>query len=136
MALADADLQQIKRHFSAWLVEANLEARPSQFDLQVQERVARIEQGMDHQLELMRNGFALVETRFEQVDKRFEQVDKRFEQVDKRFDQIDKRFEQIDQRLGANDDRFDYLTQRIDRFMAWSMGTTITLSGVIITLLV
>lgn len=136
MALADADLQQIKRHFSAWLVEANLEARPSQFDLQVQERVARIEQGMDHQLELMRNGFALVETQFEQVDKRFEQVDKRFEQVDKRFDQIDKRFEQIDQRLGANDDRFDYLTQRIDRFMAWSMGTTITLSGVIITLLV
>ena len=136
MALADADLQQIKWHFSAWLVEANLEARPSQFDLQVQERVARIEQGMDHQLELMRNGFALVETRFEQVDKRFEQVDKRFEQVDKRFDQIDKRFEQIDQRLAANDDRFDYLTPRIDRFMAWSMGTTITLSGVIITLLV
>ena len=136
MALADADLQQIKRHFSAWLVEANLEARPSQFDLKVQERVARVERGMDHQLELMRNGFALVETRFEQVDKRFEQVDKRFEQVDKRFDQIDKRFEQIDQRLGANDDRFDYLTQRIDRFMAWSMGTTITLSGVIITLLV
>ena len=129
MALADADLQQIKRHFSAWLVEANLEARPSQFDLQVQERVARVERGMDHQLELMRNGFALVETHFEQVDKRFEQVDKR-------FDQIDKRFEQIDQRLGANDDRFDYLTQRIDRFMAWSMGTTITLSGVIITLLV
>ena len=65
MALADADLQQIKRHFSAWLVEANLESRPSQFDLQVQERVARVEQGMDHQLELMRNGFALVETRFE-----------------------------------------------------------------------
>ena len=122
MALADADLQQIKRHFSAWLVEANLESRPSQFDLQVQERVVRVERGMDHQLELMRNGFALVETHFEQVDKR--------------FDQIDKRFEQIDQRLGANDDRFDYLTQRIDRFMAWSMGTTITLSGVIITLLV
>ena len=136
MALADADLQQIKRHFPAWLVEANLESRPSHFDLQVQERVVRVERGMDHQLELMRNGFALVETRFEQVDKRFEQVDKRFEQVDKRFDQIDKRFEQIDQRLGANDDRFDYLTQRIDRFMAWSMGTTITLSGVIITLLV
>ncbi len=65
MALADADLQQTKRHFSAWLVEANLESRPSQFDLQVQERVARVEQGMDHQLELMRTGFALVETRFE-----------------------------------------------------------------------
>ena len=95
----------------------------------MQERVARIEQGMDHQLELMRNGFALVETHFEQVDKRFEQVDKR-------FDQIDKRFEQIDQLLAANDDRFDYLTQRVDRFMAWGMGTTITLSGVIITLLV
>ena len=89
MASADADVQQIKRHFSAWLVEANLESRPSQFDLQVQERVVRVEQGMDHQSELMRDGFALVEPRFEQVDKRFEQVDKSFDQIDTRFQQID-----------------------------------------------
>ena len=89
MASADADLQQIKRHFSAWLVEANLESRPLQFDLQVQKRVVRVEQGMDHKLKLMCNGFALAETRFGQVDKRFEQVDKRFDRIDKRFQQID-----------------------------------------------
>ena len=62
----------------------------------MQERVARVEQGMDHQSELTRNGFALVEPRYEQVGKRFEQVEKHFGQVDKRSDRIDKRFEQID----------------------------------------
>ena len=60
-----------------------------QFDLQVQKRVVRVEQGMGDKLKFMRNGFALAETRFEQVDKRFEQVDKSFDQIDKRFQQID-----------------------------------------------
>jgi hypothetical protein len=40
---------------------------------------------LEHQRELMKEGFAQMDKRFEQVDKRFEQVDKRFEQVDKRF---------------------------------------------------
>jgi len=53
------------------------------------------------------------------VDKRFEQVDKRFEQVDKRFEQIDKRFEQIDKHLTI-------ITNRMDRFMFWSLGLTIS----------
>ena len=48
----------------------------------------------------------------EDMDKRFEQVDKRFEQVDKRFEQVDKRFEQV---LG-----------RMDRFMIWSLGLTMS----------
>ena len=43
---------------------------------------------------------------------RFEQVDKKFEQVDKRFEQVDKRFEQM---IG-----------RMDRFMIWSLGLTIS----------
>jgi len=61
----------------------------------------------------------------EQMDKRFEQVDKRFEQVDKRFEQVDKRFEQVDK-------RFEALTLRMDRFMVWSFGMSITIGGVVI----
>ncbi|MBF0353448.1 MAG: hypothetical protein HQM11_20645 [SAR324 cluster bacterium] len=55
----------------------------------------------------------------EDMDRRFEQVDKRFEQVDKRFEQIDKRFEQVDK-------RFDALIARMDRFMLWSLGLTVS----------
>jgi len=55
----------------------------------------------------------------EDMDKRFEQVERRFEQVDKRFEQVDKRFEQVDAHFGA-------LTRRMDRFMIWSFGLTLT----------
>jgi hypothetical protein len=52
----------------------------------------RVEEELEAQRELMREGFA-------QMDKRFEilqgSIDKRFEQVDKRFDQVDKRFEDM-----------------------------------------
>jgi len=48
-----------------------------------------------------------------------EDMDKRFEQVDKRFEQVDKRFEQVD-------NHFTALTRRMDRFMIWSFGLTLT----------
>jgi len=48
-----------------------------------------------------------------------EDMDKRFEQVDKRFEQVDKRFEQVDK-------RFDAMIARMDRFMIWSLGLTMT----------
>ena len=50
-----------------------------------------------------------------------EDMNKRFEQVDRRFEQVDKHFES--------------LTKRIDRFMVWSFGLTVTMSGVIIAVL-
>jgi len=45
--------------------------------------------------------------------------------MDKRFEQVDKRFEQVDK-------RFEVLTSRIDHFMVWSFGTTLTVGGVVI----
>ena len=41
------------------------------------------------------------------------------EDMDKRFEQVDKRFEQVD-------DHFSALTRRMDRFMIWSFGLTLT----------
>jgi hypothetical protein len=41
------------------------------------------------------------------------------EDMDKRFEQVDKRFEQVDK-------RFDMLIGRMDRFMIWSLGLTLT----------
>ena len=62
------------------------------------------------------------------MDKRFEHVDLRFEMMEKRFEQVDKRFEQMDQ-------RFVELQHRMDRFMFWSLGMTLTVGGIIIAVL-
>jgi len=43
------------------------------------------------------------------------------EDMDKRFEQVDKRFEQ--------------LTSRIDHFMVWSFATTLTMGGIVITVI-
>ena len=86
------------------------------------ERFLRIEEELKHQRELMKIGFDMME-------KRFASNDKRFESIDKRFDAIDRRFETMEKRM---DDRFDSLTRRIDRFMIWSFGITLTCTGLII----
>lgn len=79
------------------------------------ERFMRIEVEMKHQRELMLIGF-------ENMNKRFEAVDKRFEEM---REDINRRFETVDR-------RFEALTKRIDRFMIWSFGITISTTGIII----
>ncbi len=119
MSLAKEDLDQIRRLIRE---EVQAQTAPGQgwvrYDLELRERMVRVEEELKHQRELMEQGFRLMEKRFEQIDKRFEQVDKRFEQVDKRFEQVDKRFEQ--------------LTTRIDRFMRWSFALTLTVGGLVV----
>ena len=137
MSLAQHDLEQIGEY-----VQANLPRwmpQPTVHDINLHERIVRVEEGLKAQLELTRQILDQMDKRFEQVDKRFEQVDKRFEQVDKRFDmilhQMDKRFEQVDKRFEQSDRRFDELTRRIDRFMVWSFSTTVATGGIIVAAL-
>jgi len=129
MPLAHEDIQFIKEHLGEWLAEESMAKPPVVYELELRERSVRVEEELKHQRELMLQGFKQMDHRFEQVDKRFEamqkQMDKRFEQVDKRFEQVDKRFEQVDK-------RFESLTARIDRFMIWSFGITVTVGGVVI----
>lgn len=101
MALAQEDFQQIgefvKDNISLWLAEQSLGKPPVVYEIELRERMVRVEEELKHQRELMREGFERVDKRFEQVDKRFEEMredmEKRFEQVDKRFEQVDKRFD-------------------------------------------
>lgn len=74
------------------------------YELELRERIVRVEEELKHQRELMFEGFKQMEKCFEQVDKRFEQIDKRFE----------------------------VMTARIDRFMVWSFATTLTVGGIVI----
>jgi len=121
MALAQEDIDFIKTHLGEWLAEQSLGKPPAVYEIELRERMVRVEEELRHQRELMREGFA-------QMEKRFEQVDRRFEQVDKRFEQVDKRFESVQQDIRN-------LQQRMDSFMRWSFGITIGVGGVIIGVL-
>ncbi|MGH8657479.1 MAG: hypothetical protein ACREV4_03065 [Gammaproteobacteria bacterium] len=88
------------------------------YELDLRERIVRVEEELKHQRKLMLEGFT-------RMDKRLEAMQ---QQIDQRFEQIDKRFEQIDKRI-------DTLTRRIDRFMLWSFATTLTVGGIVIAVL-
>ena len=139
MALAQEDIQFIKTHLGEWLAELSLGKPPAVYEIELRERMVRVEEELKHQRDLMRQGFEQVEKRleqidkrFEQIDKRFEQVDKRFEQVDKRFEQVDKHFEQVDKRFEQVDQRFDEMIKRSDRHFLWLIGFITSISGLII----
>lgn len=118
MALATEDIEFIKQHMGEWLAEQTLGKPPAVYELELRERMVRVEEELKHQRELMKQGFDMMEKRFEQVEKRFEQVDKRFEQVERRFEQVDKRFESLEKRM--------------DNFMHWSFGVTLTVGGLVV----
>ena len=118
MALAKEDIQFIKDHLGEWLVEQSLGKPPAVYEIELRERMVRVEEELKHQRELLK-------AMLEQMDKRFDAMDKRFEtmqvQMEKRFDAVDRRFEE--------------LTRRIDRFMFWSFGITVSVGGLIVATL-
>jgi len=107
MALAQEDIQFIKDHLGEWLAEQSLGKPPAVYEIELRERMVRVEEELKHQREL-------IKTVLEQMDKRFDAVDKRFEAMDKRFEE---------------------LVCRIDRFMFWSLGVTLGVGGLIVTIL-
>ncbi len=133
MALAEEDIVIIQELITKILSERpELSQANVRYELELRERIVRVEEELKHQRELMLEGFKQMEKRFEQIEKRFEQIEKRFEQIEKRFEQIDKRFEQIDKRFEQFDKRFEALATRIDRFMIWSFSTTLTVGGLVV----
>ena len=115
MALAQEDLdlikqqlgEYVKEHLGDWLAEQGLGKPPVVYEIELRERMVRVEEELKHQRELMREGFA---------------------QMDKRFEQVDKRFESVQQDIRN-------LQQRMDSFMRWSFGITVGVGGVIIGVL-
>ena len=146
MSLAQEDIEFIKQHLGEWLTEVSLGKPPAVYEIELRERMVRVEEALKHQGELIQQLIQQMDKRFEQVDlrfgmieKHFEQIDKRFEQVDKRFEefqrQMDRRFEQVDKRFEQMDQRFVELQRRMDRFMFWSLGMTLTVGGIVIAAL-
>jgi hypothetical protein len=125
MSLAEEDIQFIKDHLGEWLAERSLGKPPAVYEIELRERMVRVEEELKHQRDLIKS--ILVE-----MDKRFDAVDKRFEAIDKRFEAIDKRFEAMHLQM---DKRFEDLTRRIDRFMLWSFGLTVSVGALIVAAL-
>ena len=102
MTLAKEDIQFIKDHLGEWLAEQSIGKPPAVYEVELRERMVRVEEELGHQREL-------IKTILVQMDKRFEAMQR---EMDKRFDAVDRRFEA--------------LARRIDRFMIWSFATTLT----------
>ncbi len=136
--------QHIRKHLGTWLSEMSYAHPPQVYEIELRERMIRVEEELKNQRDLILQFMQQVDKRFEQVDKRFEEMrtdmDKRFEQVDKRFEEMrtdmDKRFEQVDKRFEEMridmNKRFEQMNLRIDRFMRWSFATTLTVGGMIV----
>ena len=122
MALEQADIEFIKRHLGEWLTEQTLGKPAVVYEIELRERMIRVEEELKNQRDLILQIVHQMDMRFTQVDKRFERVDKRFEEqrsdMNHRFDQMDRRFEA--------------LTRRMDRFMIWSFGVTLAVGGTVI----
>ena len=139
MSLAQEDIEFIKQHLGEWLTEVSLGKLPAVYEIELRERMVRVEEAFKHQGELIQQLIQQMNERFEQVDLRFEMIERRFEQVDKRFEefqrQMDRCFEQVDKRFEQMDQRFVELQRRMDRFMFWSLVMTLTVGGIVIAVL-
>ncbi len=141
MSLTAEDLQGINQHFTTWFEEANQSRDPSPFELRQEERLGRLDDTLQRLSGVVQHGFSQVDKRLDQVDKRLDRVDKRLDHVELRLDQVDLRLDQVDKRFDRNeirytgfDSHFQAINQRIDRFMFFSLGLTVTVGMAVVTL--
>ncbi len=142
---------------SPHLYEMELRERTIRVEEELSHQRELMQQGfreMDRRFEMTEKRFEQMDKRFEQIDKRFERMDERFEQqredinqrfeqqrkdINQRFEQVNKRFEQqreeMKQHFDKIDAKFEGIYQRIERFMVWSFGFTLTIAGLVITIL-
>jgi len=130
--LAEEDIEFIKSHISEWLAEQSLGKPPVVYEIELRERMVRVEEALKHQGDELKAQRELILQVLHQMDKRFEQVDKRFEEI---LNEMNKRFEQVDRRFEQTDKRLEELGRRIDRFMFWSLGITITCAVFVVNFL-
>ena len=71
----------LKEHMSQWLAEQSLGKPPMVYEIELRERMVRVEEELRHQREL-------IQYIIEQMDKRFQQVDQHFLALTKRMDRL------------------------------------------------
>jgi len=130
MALAQEDIEQIQKLINQSCLKNQYESNQNiHYELEIRERIVRVEEELKNQREIILEGFKQSDKRFEQVDKRFESVQ---HNMDKRFEQVDKRFESMQSTINNG---FKEINRRMDRFMFWSLGITISVGLFVVTYL-
>ena len=71
----------IRDNLKLWIGESGANQLINEREMEIRERIIRVEESLDKHIALTKQGF-------EQMDKRFEQVDKRFESIDSRFNRL------------------------------------------------
>jgi len=122
MKLTDEQLEQIASYLeenSEKLCSKNnlIHLRP--YDLQIFERITRVEEELRNQRELIIKQNETMQFGFSQIDKRFDDVNKRFEDVNKRFDDVNKRFDDVNKRFAM---------------LTWIFGIGFTIIATVISL--
>nr|VFK39881.1 MAG: hypothetical protein BECKTC1821E_GA0114239_100581 [Candidatus Kentron sp. TC] len=124
--------EYVRAHIGEWLAEQSF-AKPSLvYEIELRERMIRVEEELKYQRELMKQGFDLMEKRFEAIDKRFEAMT---QENNRRFDEVNKRFEKVDERFEKMDERFEEMNKRIERLIIWSFGATMGMGSLVIAAL-
>ncbi len=106
------------------------------------ERIARVEEALLAQGEVIKSLQREMDKRFDAMDARFaalqREMDRRFEVVDARFEAMDARFEAMDARFAAlqreMDKRFDSLERRFS-FMQWLMAGGFGFIAILVTVI-
>ncbi len=132
MELGEKELEKIgmyvQSHLEEWSKNKNVLEFKTDREIDLLERMVRVEEGLKNIAEQMQKGFEYMDKRFEQMDKRFEQVDKRFEDmqysINKKFELVDKRFE----------DMQHYMDRRFAQ-LQWTIGIGFTVITVFMGIL-
>nr|VFJ51968.1 MAG: Peroxiredoxin [Candidatus Kentron sp. FW]VFJ60189.1 MAG: Peroxiredoxin [Candidatus Kentron sp. FW] len=75
-------------------------------ETELRERMAKMEEELEHQRESIDQGFERTEKRLEQIEKRINQTDKHAGQIEKRIEGIDTHFKTLNQRIDRLTIRF------------------------------
>jgi DNA anti-recombination protein RmuC len=88
--------EYIRGHYQELISPFTENRSISEREMEIRERIVRVEESLDKLYELMRQGFDQMDKRFElltdQMNARFESIT---EQTNARFEQVDKRFNQM-----------------------------------------
>ena len=78
MALSKEDLEQIDSHVKSqledWLHEMTQSMPKYVYEMEMRERIVRVEEELKNQRELMKQGFDYMEKRFEDVNSKFKMM--------------------------------------------------------------
>lgn len=83
--------KKLNEYLKAHLPELISKTASPEYEIEIRERIVRVEEALKNQGDFLNKMLAFIEKRFEQVDKRFEQVDRRMESFERRLEKLDQR---------------------------------------------